>query len=116
MTEKFVFIKEVHLNNNCPICYNSDGLHLTIKQKTVENSFYKAITADIKYDMVCKTCNSTIYPVNWTDDIERVFEYHKKAFTPQTPTTHLKKVSRLAIFSGIIVAICIVAILIYTGL
>ncbi|MEN3323357.1 hypothetical protein VP395_06435 [Mariniflexile soesokkakense] len=116
MVEKFIFIKEVDLNNNCPICYNNDGLYLTIKQKTIETSFYKAITPEIKYDMACKTCKSTIYPVNWTDDIELVFEYHKKAAIPRKPSTHLKKASWLAIFSGIIITICVVAILVYTNL
>ena len=116
MAEEFIFIKKVDLNNNCPTCFNTDGLQLTIMQKTFENSFYKAITSEIKYDLVCNTCKSTIYPVNWTDDIERIFEYHKKAFSPKKPSTHLKKASWLAIISVIIIAICTVAILVYTKL
>jgi hypothetical protein len=116
MAEKFEFIKEVYLNNNCPFCYNNDGLYLTVKQKTIETSFYKAITPEIKYDLACKTCKSTVYPVNWTDDMERIFEYHKKAITPKNPSTQLKKTAWLAILSGIILAICIVAFLVYAKL
>lgn len=116
MTKKFIFIKKVDLNNNCPFCYNNDGLHLTCSQKVIENNFYKSVTSEIKYDMACDNCKSTIYPVNWTDDIERVFEYHKKAFSPRNPSTHLKKASWLAIVSVIIVAICIVAVLVYSQL
>ncbi|MDO7170975.1 hypothetical protein [Mariniflexile sp. AS56] len=116
MTEQFVFIKEVDLNNNCPTCFNTDGLRLTIKQKMVETDFYKAITAEIKYDLACKTCKTDIYPVNWTEDIDRVVEYHKKAVKPKKTSTRLKKTSWLAIFSGIIVVICIVSAIIYTSL
>lgn len=113
MAEKFVFIKGVDLNNNCPTCYSNDGLHLTCSQKIIETNFHKTITSEIKYNLTCKTCKSTIYPVNWTDDIERVFNYHKKAFATLKPSIHLKKASWLAITSGIIIAICFVAILIY---
>ncbi|CAH8284594.1 hypothetical protein EV196_101254 [Mariniflexile fucanivorans] len=116
MTEHFVFIKKVDLNNNCPICYNNDGLELTCSQKIVETNFYKKVTSEIKYDMACGNCKSTIYPVNWTDDIERVFEYHKKAFKLLKPSTHLKRATWLAILSGVILAICMVAVLVYSQL
>ncbi|MBP0904779.1 hypothetical protein ACFSKN_12995 [Mariniflexile gromovii] len=116
MAEQFVFIKKVDLNNNCPICYNNDGLNLTCSQKIVETNFYKTVTSEMKYDMACTNCKSTIYPVNWTDDIERVFEYHQKAFEVIKPSTHLKKASWLAILSGVIIAISIVAVLVYTQL
>lgn len=91
MTETFVAIKEVGLNNHCPICYNQEGLRLTFKQKTVENRFYKAVTSKIEHEMVCKNCNNVIYPVNWTDDMERVFDYHKKSGYPAKSFNTLKK-------------------------
>ena len=116
MTEAFVAIKEVGLNNHCPICYNQEGLRLTFKQKTVENRFYKAVTSKIEHEMVCKNCNNVIYPVNWTDDMERVFDYHKKAVTPRKASTHLKKASWIAIASVVLIAIGIVAIFIYMKL
>lgn len=116
MAEQFVFIKKVDLNNNCPICYSQDGLYLTFSQKIIETSFYKAVTSKIKYDMACKTCENIIYPVNWDDDVERVFEYHKKVFTPMKASTHLKKASWLAIGTGVLIAICLIAILIYIKL
>lgn len=116
MAEKFVFIKEVDLNNNCPTCYSNDGLQLTCSQKIIETNFYKAITSEIKYDLSCKTCKSTIYPVNWTDDIDRIFEYPKKAFATLKPSRHLKKAAWLAIISGVLIAICITAIIIYSQL
>ena len=116
MIEAFVTIKEVSLNNHCPICYSKEGLWVTFKQKTVENSFYKSVTSEINHDMVCKNCNSIIYPINWTEDMERVFDYQIKAVTPRKSSTHLKKASWLAILSGVLIAICIVVILIYVKL
>ncbi|MFB9055432.1 hypothetical protein ACFFU9_01640 [Mariniflexile ostreae] len=91
MKQDYITIKEVNLNNNCPECYNNNGLHVTFLQKFVETRFYKSITSDLSHKMECRTCNSMIYPERWTEDIERVFDYHKKASTPKAPTYKLKK-------------------------
>ncbi|MFD1161475.1 MULTISPECIES: hypothetical protein [Hwangdonia] len=105
MSEKFITIKEVALNNNCPECFSKDGLRLTFKQKFLDTKFYKSITADVSHSIACKTCNSTIYPVQWTDDIERVFEYHQRAFEPKKASTYLKKLSWIAIlFIAVVIA------------
>jgi hypothetical protein len=109
MEDKYIIIKEVALNNNCPECYSTDGLWLTFKQKFVETKFYKSITSEIKHDIECKTCNSIIYPVQWTDEIERVFEYQKKAFTSKKSSIYLKKLSWILI--GIIIAVVIATII-----
>ncbi|GAA3595739.1 hypothetical protein Q4Q39_07660 [Flavivirga amylovorans] len=91
MSKKLVTIKEVVLTNNCPECYSKEGLRLYFKQKVIDTKFYKSITSKISHEIVCKTCNTIIYPVKWTDDIERVFEYQKKAFIPKKASTYLKK-------------------------
>ena len=114
MSEKFITIKEFTLNNNCPECYSKDGLRLTFKQKFIETKFYKSITKDIKNSIACKTCNTVIYPVQWTDDIERVFEYHQKAFEPKNPSTYLKKSSWIIITSVIIIIAAILFIVLYS--
>ena len=97
MPDKFITIKEVILKNNCPECYNSEGLRLTFKQRFVETKFYKSITPGIEHEIMCKNCNSIIYPVQWTDDIELVFKYHHKAMVPKKGATYLKKISWVAI-------------------
>ncbi|MGB1307844.1 MAG: hypothetical protein ACPG6B_02960 [Oceanihabitans sp.] len=91
MTEKHITIKEVSLNNNCPECYNTKGLQLTFKQKFIETSLYRSITNETTHEIHCNTCNTTIYPVMWTDDIERVFTYQQKAFVAKKTSTKLKK-------------------------
>lgn len=116
MSEKFITIKEVALNNNCPECYSKDGLRLTFKQKFLETNFYKSITKDVSHSITCKTCNTTIYPVQWTDDIERVFEYQKKAFVPKNPSTYLKKLSWIVILFIAVVIAAIVFTVLYAQL
>ena len=98
MTEKLITIKEVSLNNNCPECYSKKGLKLSFSQKFKENNFYKSITSEITHDIECTICKTIIYPVQWTDDIDRVFEYQLKALNPKKTSTYLKKISWVIIF------------------
>lgn len=93
MKESLITVKEVSLNNNCPECYSTDGLKLTFKQKFIENRFYKSVTKDVTEELACLKCETTIYPVMWTDDIERIYEYQKKAFTPKKPAFKFKKLA-----------------------
>lgn len=110
MEEKFITIKEVVLNNNCPECYNNTGLHLTFMQKFVETKFYKSITKETSHQLECHNCQTSIYPVSWTEDIERVFNYHKKAFTPKAPSTKLKKAAWILIISVLVLIIALLII------
>ena len=111
MEEDYLTIKKVILNNNCPECFNTGNLFLTFKQKVIENNFYKSITSEIKHEIACRTCNTNIYPVQWTDDIERVVDYQKRAFTPKPSSTYLKKASWIVIL--LIAALIIVLSLIF---
>lgn len=105
MPNLFIDIKEVALKNNCPECYSNEGLRLKFKQKIKDTKYHKSITSKVKHEITCKTCNNIIYPVQWTEDIERVVEYHKKAFVPKQKSTFLKKPAWILI--GIIIAISI---------
>lgn len=116
MNEKLINIKEVSLNNNCPECYNNNGLRFSIKQKIIETKFYKSITSEVKYELECKNCNTFIYPVQWTDDIDRVVDYQKKAFQPKPTSTYLKKASWLLISGGLVTIGAILFIFFYMNL
>lgn len=109
MPDKFINLKVVKLKNNCPECYSNEDLYLTFKQRFVETTFYKSITTEIKHHIECKNCNSIIYPVQWTDDIELVFKYHHKAMVPKKKTTYLKKTSWVII--GVVSFIFIASII-----
>ncbi len=110
MSEKLITIKEVELNNNCPECYSTNGLLLTFKQKFVETRFFKSITNDITQEFFCKTCDSIIYPERWDKNIERVFEYQKKAFVPKKASVKYKKATWIVIASISIIIIAGIAL------
>ncbi len=111
MERNLITVKEVNLNNNCPECYSTDGLKLTFKQKFIENRFYKSITKDIIETLACTKCETTIYPVRWTDAIEGVYNYQRKALTPKKVTLKLKP---LAWVSFIVINLIILLIILLT--
>ncbi|MGC1630604.1 MAG: hypothetical protein WA749_00690 [Gelidibacter sp.] len=97
MDPRFFTLREVDLNNNCPECYSQDGLQFTFKQRFIENSFYKAISNETSHSLCCNTCKTMIFPVRWTDDIERVFDYHQRATPPKPTSLKLKTLSWILI-------------------
>jgi len=80
--EKLVVIKEADLTNNCPECFNQD-LKLSFYQKHSYGRFFRKITNELNHQIVCRKCSSMIYPVAWTDDIERMFNYYQKTVVPE---------------------------------
>ena len=80
--EELKTIKEADLTNNCPECYNQD-LKLSFYQKHRYNKLFHKTTNEVTHEIVCNKCNSTIYPVSWTDDIERSFKYYQKMVNPE---------------------------------
>ena len=110
MTDKFIVIREVRLNNHCPECYSNENLTLTFSQKYIENNFYKAFTKTITNSLSCKKCNSEIFPVRWTDDIDQVVDYHKRATNPKPKSLKLKKASWLLILIFVLLILGIVLI------
>ena len=116
MEEKFITIKEVALINNCPECYNTNGLQLTFKQRFVETKFYRSITKETTHLLECNTCNTTIYPVRWTEDIERVFNYHQKAFTPKETSVKLKRSAWILIIGIIFFIVVLIGVAVIPNL
>ncbi|WP_291870624.1 hypothetical protein [Maribacter sp.] len=79
---KLVVIKEADVTNNCPECFNQD-LKLSFYQKHSYGKFVHKTTNEVTHKLTCNTCKSDIYPVNWTDDIERIFGYYQKMAIPE---------------------------------
>ncbi|QBA65132.1 hypothetical protein [Muriicola soli] len=95
--EQLDIIKEADLTNNCPECFNQE-LKLTFYQKHVISKFYNKTTGEVSQDIRCVTCGSVIYPVSWTEDIERSFEYFQKMVVPQPKRIKLTQLSFVLIF------------------
>ena len=89
-SNQYFTLKEVQLNNNCPECYSNNGLELTFKQRFTENAFYKSITEETINEMHCKTCDTAIFPVRWTNEIEQVVAYQKRAAIPKPKSERCK--------------------------
>ena len=107
-SENYFTLKEFQLNNNCPECYNNEGLKLTIKQKISDSIFVKRITDDTKSDIYCNNCNTDIYPQRWNDDIERVVDYHKRITVLRKKTWTLKPLTYILILVDVLIITIIV--------
>ncbi|MEC7263327.1 MAG: hypothetical protein VXW38_06275 [Bacteroidota bacterium] len=102
--EKRLVIKEADITNNCPECYNQE-LKLTFFQKHTFNPFFHKITNEVTHEIECKKCHSKIYPVNWTPDIERVFDYYNKLVQPDRSSVRFTTL----FFIIMVLMLCLVA-------
>jgi hypothetical protein len=99
----FFTLKEVQLGTNCPECYSNTGLKLTFKQKFTEHLFYKAIIKETTTEMYCTICETQIFPIRWTDAIERVVAYQYRALTLKPNSIKLKPLAWVLITFNLIV-------------
>ncbi|RAJ14966.1 hypothetical protein [Olleya aquimaris] len=113
MSEKLITIKSVNLNNHCPECFSKTGLQITFKQRFVETAFYKSITKDVDTEMHCTVCNTKIYPSQWTDDIERVYDYQMKAFQPKKASKKYKGLFWIILVATVAITASVIGITIY---
>jgi hypothetical protein len=113
MEASFITLKEVTINNNCPECFNSSSLKIIFKQKFVETKYYKSITETITHDILCEKCKTIIYPVRWTEEIERVVKYQTKALHPKAASTYLKKLTWIYAGTIILLILGVLATIIY---
>ncbi|MGB5553986.1 MAG: hypothetical protein WBM83_04945 [Flavobacteriaceae bacterium] len=88
--EKLEVIKEADLTNNCPECFNQD-LKLTFYQKHIYGKLFHRVTGEVSNQIRCNKCGSDIYPITWTDDIERIFGYYQKMVKPEKTAIRFTK-------------------------
>lgn len=107
-SSKFFTLKEARISNNCPECYSNDSLELTFKQKLTETPFYKGITEEIESELRCLNCEVQIFPIRWTDEIEQVVDYHKRALKTKSKSIKLKSIAWVIIVLSMVVISAIV--------
>jgi hypothetical protein len=100
---EFKMIKEAPLTNNCPECFNQD-LTLRFYQKHLQGPLYHKVTPELKQELKCNTCGSLLYPVTWTEDIERSVEYYGKAVTPEKPSLRFRPLFYILVLLGVVLA------------
>ncbi len=109
MTNKTKTLHSARIKNNCPTCFGTDGLEFTFTQEEKETAFFKKPAINVDNTLYCHTCKNSIYPVNWTEDIERVFDYNKKI--AETNKEYLKV--KPLFYISIVVALVLVAAIVY---
>ncbi|MGY3792145.1 hypothetical protein [uncultured Aquimarina sp.] len=106
MKTEYIILKNAILNNNCPECYATKSLQLSFKQKKVLSKLYIKTEKDVIESMDCQKCDTTIYPGRWTDDIERVYEYHKKTISVASSGIRFTKLFYTILFLLILIVSC----------
>ena len=114
--EKNVLIKEARLTNNCPECFSNEDLVLYFHQRIRSNRFFIQVTDEVTKTISCDKCHSNIYPVKWTDDIERVFEYYDKMVTPKKASLKLTGLSYILLLLAIILVAAAISLALYKDL
>ena len=111
-SSRFFTLKEARISNNCPECYSNDSLQLTFKQKLTETKFFKAITDETASEICCLNCEMQIFPIRWTDEIEQVVNYNKRALKTKPKSIKLKPISWaiIAFTSVIVIAFFLLAV------
>lgn len=113
MPVTYIKYGETKLRNNCPECFAKDGLTFSFANKQEENAFFKRATEDIKSTLYCTICENTVYPAQWTNEIERVYDYNLKLVGK--PQTYFKfKPLLIATLLGVVLAGAGAAYAIYT--
>lgn len=106
--EKRIVIQEAELTNNCPECFNQD-LSLKFFQKHSYGKLYHRTTGEVTHEIRCNKCNSIIYPVKWTEDIERSIDYYRKIVVPSRASIRFTTL----FFAILVILICIAAAGVY---
>lgn len=101
--EKFEIVKEAVISNNCPECYNQE-MSLKFLQRHLYSRLYHRTTSEVRHEIKCTKCLSIIYPVKWTEDIERSFEYYQKTVNPSAAG-----IKFTALFYGILSGMLLIA-------
>ena len=99
--EKLIILKEAEITNNCPECFNQD-MKLTFYQKHLFGRLYHRTTATVTHQIKCNKCESVIYPVKWTEDIERIFEYYQKMVVPEKPSIRFTSLFYILVISVLV--------------
>ena len=100
------------LNNNCPECFANDGLEFSFTQEQITKKLFTRAEKNISEKLYCHSCENTIYPVNWNEDIERVYRYHKKQAKPKQTLVKLTKLGKI-IALGTLLFISLVIVVFY---
>ncbi len=108
MEKRTHILHTAKVNNNCPECYSTDGLEFIFSQEEVENKLYSKAKREVIETLHCQTCHQDIFPVNWTEDIELVYDYNLKLAKPKSSGIKLKPLAYLLILTDVLIIASII--------
>ncbi|MDT0556418.1 hypothetical protein [Patiriisocius hiemis] len=108
MAKERQILHKSKIANNCPTCYANNDLEFTFSQEIAENPLFIMPSKEVEETLFCHNCNNTIYPVNWDEDIERVYEYHKKLADPNKASFKLKTLGYILVIGDILLLLYLV--------
>lgn len=79
------------IESKCPDCGASNCLELQFFQKRIETGFTKKVTKNVTGILFCKQTNKEVPPVQWSDEIEKLFHAEKQKLTLQPAKLKLTK-------------------------
>lgn len=97
MSSKKKVFRQATLSSNCPECYNTNTLLLTLFQEENDTPWYYQLSDHCSETLVCKKCETTIYPVRYTKDIERVKAFYKRSMGIPPKAFRLKPLTFVAL-------------------
>ena len=71
-------IKQTQLANHCPECFSQDTLELSFYQRNFKNILWNYTSNQIFSELRCNKCQTIIYPIRWTKEIELVHDFYLK--------------------------------------
>ncbi len=92
MKTEYIILKEAPLHNNCPECYSTEDMVLSFKQKKIKSKLLVTTKSNLTESIYCNKCENQIFPGQWTTDIERVYDYHKKTIPQPSGKIQFTKV------------------------
>lgn len=102
MSKKTHSLHTARLHNNCPTCFGTDGLEFKFIQEEKETQFFHRPEKQIDEKLYCHKCKNQIHPVNWTEDIERVYDYNRKIAETNKQYLQVKPLFYILIVGAII--------------
>jgi hypothetical protein len=84
-------------------------MEITFEQEEIENWYSVKNQKEILETIYCQNCKNKIYPVNWNENIERTYDYHKKQAIPRSSRLRLKKIAYL-IITGVTITILLLTL------
>lgn len=109
VTNYFDLLGSKQLNNRCPDCGKPEALELSFYQKRIESAFSTKVTGKVSGILYCHHTNTEISPVQWSDEIERIFNTEKQRLKLQPKRTKFNKWFYALITAFVVIAITIVS-------